>query len=244
MSSRSGSSSCLGSAILVIASLILIRFGIPGLWKLLAGIFSTALYLGLFLLAALFIVVGYYTYRNLKQNKLKVVEDQYARVTRTQNLYRELVSRLERDPVLNAVSVEELLQSEILVSQSLNDLKMELIRLKDFASVRNERTLNQQLRDYKQELQKTADPAVRQVIQDNLKMLEEKRERMSHTADEVRQKEAMVDLVYHSLMKVEEDLKMGRPVPRLLAPEVYNRFGLEAPREKEALPPLQEKSSE
>ena len=243
MSSRSGSSSCLGSTILVIAALILVRFGLPGMWKILAGIFSTAVYLGLFLLVALLLVLGYYTYRNLQQNKQKVVEERYSRITRTQDLYKDLVGRLQRDAVLNEVSVEELLQSEILVSQSLNDVKMELIRLKDFASPRNEKLLNQQLREYKQELQKTVDPAVRQVVQDNLKLLDEKKERMSRTADEILQKEGMVDLVYHSLAKVAEDLKMGRPVYRLLSSEVYSRFGLEPPREKEQLPPLRDKSS-
>ena len=243
MSSRSSSSSCLSTALLIVVGLILIRFGLPELWLIFGRLFSTALYGGLALFAAVLLIVGFFTFRNLQRNKAAEAPPQYSRVVRVQDLYKSLCENLERESLYNEVSAEEFLQSEILISQSLNDIKMELIRLKDLVSPKNEESLNRQVHDYKRELQDTTDAAVKQVIQENLKMLEEKKERMLQMHEEIRQKEASVDLVYHSLVKAEEDLKLGKAVKRLLPSEVYRRFGLMPPREREALPPLTDKSS-
>lgn len=243
MSSRSSSSSCLGTALLIVVGLILIRFGLPELWLILARLFSTALLGGLTLAVVLLLTVGFFTFRNLQKTRKTEAPAQYSRVVRVQDLYKALCEKLERESISNDVSAEEFLQSEILISQNLNDIKMDLIRLRDFVSPKNEESLNRQLQDYKRELQETTDPAVKQVIQENLKMLEEKKERMQKTHEEIRAKEASVDLVYHSLVKAEEDLKLGKTVKRLLPPDVYTRFGLMPPREREALPPLTEKSS-
>lgn len=244
MSSRSSSSSCLGTALLIVVGLILIRFGLPELWLIFGRLFSTALYGGLALVVTILLVIGFFTFRNLQRgSKQTEAPAQYSRVVRVQDLYKSLCEKLERESISNDVSAEEFLQSEILISQNLNDIKMDLIRLKDFVSPKNEESLSRQLQDYKRELQETTDPAVKQVIQENLKMLEEKKERMQKTHEEIRAKEASVDLVYHSLVKAEEDLKLGKTVKRLLPPDVYTRFGLMPPRERESLPPLTEKSS-
>jgi hypothetical protein len=241
MSSRS--SSCLSTALLIVVGLILIRFGLPELWLILARLFSTAFYGGMTLVLIALLALGFFTYRNLERRKQKQAPAQVSRVARVQELYKSLTEQLQRESISNEVSAEEFLQSEILVSQTLNDVKMDLIRLKDFVSPKNEESLDHQLRDYKQELQETTDPSVKQVILENLKMLEEKKERMAQAHEDVRQKEASVDLVYHSLVKAEEDLKLGKTVRRLLPAEVYQRFGLAAPKEREPLPPLTEKSS-
>ncbi|HSP06316.1 MAG TPA: hypothetical protein VLR94_04020 [Acidobacteriota bacterium] len=244
MSSRSSSSSCFGTALLIVVGLILIRFGLPELWLILARLFSTAFYGGVALVLVALLALGFFTYRNLQRSKEKEAPPaQVSRVVRVQELYKSLTEQLQRESVSNEVSAEEFLQSEILVSQTLNDLKIDLIRLKDFVSPKNEESLARQLRDYRQELLETTDPSVKQVIQENLKMLEEKKERIAQTHEEIRQKEASVDLVYHSLVKAEEDLKLGKTVRHLLPAEVYQRFGLTAPREREPLPPLTENSS-
>lgn len=242
MSSRS-SSSCVGTVILVLVGLILIRFGLPGLWKIVAGLFSTAFYGGLILVALILFSIAFFTYKNLQKNKKTQTAGQVSRVARVQELYKSLSERLQKDSLSNEISAEEYLESEMLIGQTLNDVKVELIRLKDFVAPRNERELSRQLMDYKRELQEASDPDVKQVIRENLKLLEEKKERMTQAHEEIRQKEASVDLIYHSLMRVEEDLKLGRPVRQLLPSEVYRRFGVTAPRDRERLGPLTEKSS-
>src|SRR5829696_6567565 len=103
MSSRSSSSSCLGSALLVVIALIMVRFGLPGLWEILAALFSTALYAGAALFVLLIAAIGYFTYRNLQKNRKSDEETRYSRITRTQELYKSVVQRLQRDMISNQV---------------------------------------------------------------------------------------------------------------------------------------------
>jgi hypothetical protein len=244
MKSSSSSSSCLGSAILLIIALIAIRYALPGLWKVVATIFSTAFYGGIVVVLAGLLLLGYFTYKNYKRNEKKQQNAQTIHVDRTEALYRSVISRLNQDVVLNEVSAEEFLQSELLISDTMKNVKLELARLKDFVSPQNERVVTKQIRDYKQQLQQTTDDAARQVIQENLKILEEKKERMAEVVEEIRRKEASVDLVYNSLIKVEDDLKFGRTIHRIFPPELYTRFGLTPPADQTRITPLTEKSSQ
>lgn len=240
----SSSSSCFGSAILLIIALIAIRFALPGLWKILAAIFSTAFYGGILVVLAGLLLLGYFTYKNFKGNQKKQQNAQTILVDRTEALYKAVVSRLNQDVVLNEVSAEEFLQSELLIGDTMKSVKLELARLKDFVSPQNERVLEKQIRDYKQQHQETTDDAARQVIEENLKILDEKKKRMAAVKEEIRHKEASVDLVYNSLVRVEDDLKFGRSVNRIFPPELYTRFGLTPPAEQPRLTPLDEKSSQ
>jgi hypothetical protein len=221
-----------------------VRYALPGVWKILAAVFSTAFYgVGIVFLAAL-LLIGYFTYKNFKRNEKKQQNAQTIHVDRTEALYRSVVSRLNQDVVLNEVSAEEFLQSELLISDTMKTVKLELTRLKDFVSPQNERVVTKQIREYKQQLQQTTDDAAKQVIQENLKILEEKKDRMAAVVEEIRHKEASVDLVYNSLVKVEDDLKFGRPINRIFPPELYTRFGLNPPAEQPRITPLTEKSSQ
>ncbi len=239
----SSSSSCLGSAVLLVIVLIAIRFALPGVWKILAALFSTAFYGGVILVLLGLLALGYFTYKNLKKNQIKQVNAKTVRVDRTEALYQSVVSRLNQDVVLNEVSAEEFLQSELLIGDAMKSVKLELARLKDFVSPQNERLLSNQIRDYKQQFQQSTDEAAKQVIEENLKLLNEKKQRMAAAVEEVRQKEASVDLVYNCLVRVEDDLKFGRSVNRIFPPEIYTRFGLTPPAESR-IPPLTEKSSQ
>ena len=236
--------SCLGTVFLLIGTLVLIRFALPAVWKILAGLFAGALYLGLFLFLAVLVVVGYFTYKNLTRNKAKEEEKRYAKVIKVEDLYKILVDRLHREVELNHVTVEELMQSEILISENLASIRSDLIRLKDFASPQNQKNASIQMREYQQQLRESRDPGSREVIEENLKLVEEKRERIEAALEEIRQKEALVDLIFNSLLNVEEDLKFGRPVQRLFSPDVYQRFGLTPPAAQPQLPPLLERSDE
>jgi hypothetical protein len=240
----SSSSSCVGSAVLIILALIAIRYALPGLWKILAAIFSTAFYGGIILLLVGLLLLGYFTYRNFKGNQKKEQDAQTIRVDRTEALYKSVVSRLNQDIVLNEVSAEEFLQSELLIGDAMKSVKLELARLKDFVSPQNERLLTKQIRDYNKQLQETTDDAAKQVIQENLKILDEKKKRMVAAMEEIRHKEASVDLVYNCLARVEDDLKFGRAVNRIFPAELYTRFGLTPPAEQPRLGPLSEKSSQ
>jgi hypothetical protein len=236
--------SCLGTAFLLIGTLVLIRYALPAVWKILAGVFAGALYLGLFLFVAILAVVGYFTYRNLIRNKVNAEEKRYAKVIKVEDLYKILVDRLHREMELNHVTVDELLQSEILIRENLASIRSDLIRLKDFASPQNQKNASIQMREYQQQLRESRDPGSREVIEQNLKLVEEKRERIEAALEEIRQKEALVDLVFNSLLNVEEDLKFGRPVQRLFPPDLYQRFGLTPPATQPTLPPLLERSDE
>ena len=236
--------SCLGTVFLLIGTLVLIRYALPAVWKILAGLFAGAFYLGLFLFLALLAVLGYFIYKNLTRNKLKGEENRYARVLRVEDLYKALLDRLQREMELNQVTVEELLQSEILIRENLASVRSDLIRLKDFASPQNQKNASIQLREYQQQFRESRDAASREVIEENLKLIEEKRERIETALEEIRQKEALVELVYNSLVNVEEDLKFGRPVQRLFPPDLYQRFGLTPPATHPKLPPLLERSDE
>ena len=236
--------SCLGTIFLIVGTLVLIRFALPSLWKILAGIFAGALYLGIFVFLLLLAVLGYFTYKNLSRNKVKAEEKRYAVVLRVEDLYKALIDRLHRETALNQVSVDELLQSEILIRENLASVRSDLIRLKDFASPQNQKNVSIQIREYQQQLRQSREAASREVIEENLKMVEEKRERIEAALEEIRQKEALVDLVYNSLTNVEENLKFGRAVQRLFPPELYQRFGLVPPSEQPQLPPLLERSDE
>ncbi len=239
----SSSSSCLGSVLLLVAVLVAIRFALPGLWKIIAAIFSTPFFGGVVLIIVGLLVVGYFTYKNFKSNQKKLAS-QSARVDRTEALFRSVVSQLQQDMMLNQVSAEEFLQSELLIGDALKSVRLDLARLKDFVSSRNERLVSQQIRDYKHQLEQTTDEAAKQVIEENLKMLDEKKQRMAAAVQELRQKEASVDLVFNCLVRVEDDLKFGRAVTRIFPPDLYTRFGLTPPSEQPRIPPLAEKSSQ
>jgi hypothetical protein len=236
--------SCLGTSILAVLLLALIRYTLPAVWKILAGLFAGAFYLGTGLFLILIILLGYFTFKNLTRNKKKKEETRYARVTRVENLYRSLVDRLNREMGLHQISSEELLQSEILISENLGTLRSDLIRLKEFVSPRYQKELSLQLRDYKQQLKEAKDSALREVLEQNVRLVEEKRQRIDAALEEIRQKEGLLDLTYNSLLNVEEDLKFGRPVQRLFPPELYRHFGLYSPAEQPALPPFKERSDE
>jgi hypothetical protein len=237
-------SSCFTSLVVLLAAAVVIRFALPGLWRILAVVFAGTLYAGLVLFVVGLAILGYFIYQNFQKNEQKKQAQKYSHITRTEDLYKSVVDRLQQqDAVLNQVSVEELLQAEILVVEKLPQMKDELLKLKDFTSPKNERAMYQQIREYQQQLKQTSDENVRQVIQQNLNLLEEKRQRHIAAAEDIRQKEATVDLLYHSLANVDEDLKFGRPVQRLFPPDLYTRFGLNPPAQQQQLPPLAEKSS-
>jgi len=237
------SSSCLGSVVLLLVGLVLVRFLAPGLFRFLALLFEGTLYAGGFVVLLALAAIGYFTYKNLKGNQQKEEEKKFEHVSRAEVLYRSVVDHLQRDITLNQVSAEEFLQSEILIGEKVQETKKELIRLKDFASPKNEKLMNQQLREYKQKLQGSSDSAVKEVVRENIAMLEEKKQRIAAVTVEIQQKEASLDLIYNNLARVDEDLKFGRPVQRLFPAEIYRRFGVEPPSDTGRLPPLTEKSS-
>src|SRR3990172_6100379 len=129
MSSKPASS-CFGTLILLVVSLAIIRFMLPGIWRLLAIVFEGAFYGGTLLFFIALIVIGYFTYKNLKGDQQKAEDKKYELVSRTEALYKSVVDRLQADALLNQVSVEELLQSEILITEPLQQIKKDLIRLK------------------------------------------------------------------------------------------------------------------
>ncbi len=237
------SRSCFGTLILTVISLALIRYTLPAIWKILAGFFTGALYLGLFLIVALVIVLGYFTYRNLTGNRRNWGVKQVARVTRVEELHQTLIERLQNDLTLNQVSAEEYLQSEILMKERLVAIRDELIRLKDFASQRNQKEVSKQIHEYQQQLRETKDSGAREITEENLRLLQEKQGRFAQALEEIREKEGLMDLVYHSLLSVDEDLRFGRPVIRLFPDDVYRRFDLSPPQQA-LLPPLADRSHE
>ena len=240
---KSSNSSCLGSVFLLVIVLIAIRYALPGLWSVIAAIFSTALFTGAAIVILALAVLGYFTYKNLKGNQKK--EDvQSAQVDRTEALYKSVISKLQQDMMLNQVSAEEFLQSELLIGETLKSVRLDLARLKDFVSPQNERLIAQQIREYKHKLAVSTDDAAKQVMQENLKMLDEKKQRIASAMEELRHKEASVDLVYNCLVRVEDDLKFGRPVTQIFPPDLYTRFGLTPPAEQPRIPPLVQKSSQ
>lgn len=243
MKSSSSSSSCFGSFILLVFVLILLRFAAPEIWKIILTLTAGALSLGALLFIVILGVIGYFTYKNFKKNQKASGENRYGALDRTEALHRSVVERLQRDLTLNQVSAEELLQSEILVNEKLTDMKVELVRLYEFASPQNSGLVEDQIREYKRKLQTSRDAAVQQVMNENIRMLEEKKERIADATEEIRQKEASMDLVYNTLKNVEDNLKFGRPVKQLFPPEIYRRFGLTPPARHELLPPLTENSS-
>jgi hypothetical protein len=241
MSSKSGS--CLGTFLMIVLGMIVIRFLLPELWIILAGIFRGTLYFSGLLIASLLALLGYFTYRNLQKNKQSKEQKKFLPVTKAETLYRSVLDRLQRDITLNQVSAEEFLQAELLMTEKLQQLKEELVRLKDFASPANERSVREQIRDYEQQQRESKDPTVLQLMQENLRILMEKKERIKIAADEIRQKEGLLNLMHNCLLNVDEDLKFGRSVRRIFPADLYSRFGLQPPAEQHVLPPLPEKSS-
>ena len=73
---------------MLVLVLALIRYSLPALWKILAGLFAGAFYLGLVLFVILLGLIGYFTYKNLRRNKQKQVQLHYSRVTKVEQLYR------------------------------------------------------------------------------------------------------------------------------------------------------------
>ena len=242
---KSGSnSSCLGTTFILIVTLVLVRFALPAVWRVLALVFVEAFYFGFFVILILLAVIGYFIYKNLSKNKEKQEAEKYSRVTRVEDLYQSIVDQLNRDMVLNEITVEELLQSEILIKENLAGIRSDLIRLKEFASVENQKNVSVQMREYQQHLRESKDPGAREVVEQNLKMVEEKRTRMEAALEEIRLKEGMVDLIYNHLIKTQEDLKFGRSIQRLFPSDLYLDFGLAPPADKSKLPPLTERSNE
>lgn len=238
------SKSCFGSVVLLVVALALIRYAIPGLWRVIvigsAGLAS----LGLLLLVLVFGVLGYFTYRNLSGNKAKQEGQKFSKVSRVEQMYASVQTRLDQSPGANQVLAEEFLQAEILIKDKLQEIKTGLIRLKDITSPKNQKIVEDQLRDYRQQLREARDPSVRKVIEENIAMVQGNKDRLAGAAEEIREKEASLDLLYHSLVKVEEDLKMGKAVQQIFSPDVYSRFGVSLPeRSQEPLPPMPQKSS-
>jgi predicted negative regulator of RcsB-dependent stress response len=243
-SSSSSSSSCFGTALLLIVILAILRFASPEIWKILLTLTAGAVSVAVMIFLALLGTIGYFTYKNFKKNQSRSTEMQTGGFDRTDQLYQSVVERLQKDIVLNQVSAEELLQSEVLVSEKLKDMKVELVRLQEFASSQNRAQVEEQIRDYKRKLQASRDSAVQQVMNENIRMLEEKRNRIEDAMEEIRQKEASMDLVYHTLRNVEDNLKFGRSVQQLFPDDLYRRFGLVPPSKRDSLPPLTQKSTE
>jgi hypothetical protein len=241
---KSNSSSCLGTLFLLVITLAVIRYALPAVWKIIAGLFAGAFYFTLILLVLAVVVVGYFTYKNFTQNKKKEEVSRYARVTKVEDLYLSIVERLNQQVTLNEVSAEELLQSEILIKENLSTIRNDLIRLKDFASSRNQKQVSIQLSEYQRQMRDAKDPAARDVIAQNIKMVEEKKQRIDTALDEIRQNDALVELIYNSLTIVDEDIRFGRPVRRLFPDLIYQRFGLTPPADQQKLPPLLERSNE
>jgi hypothetical protein len=242
-SSSRSSSSCFGSALLIVLILVVLRFASPEIWKVLLSLTVGFFSLGILLFVLLFGAIGYFTYKNFKKNQKIAADSKAGFADRTEALYRSVVERLQNDIALNQVSAEELLQSEVLVSEKVKDMKIELLRLQEFTSPRNERDVEDQIHDYQRKIQVSRDAAVQQVMNENIRMLEDKKKRMEEASDEIRHKEASLDLVYNTLRNVEDNLKFGRPVQQLFPADLYRRFGLEPPSSRELLPPLTEKSS-
>jgi hypothetical protein len=243
MKSSRSSSSCFGSALLIVLLLVVIRFASPEVWKVFLSLTVGFFSLGILVFVLLFGAIGYFTYKNFKKNQKIAADSKAGFADRTEALYRSVVERLQNDIGLNQVSAEELLQSEVLVSEKVNDLKIELFRLQEFTSPQNQRGVEDQIRDYQRKIQASHDSAVQQVMNENIRMLEEKKKRMEDALDEIRHKEASLDLVYNTLRNVEDNLKFGKPVQQLFPPDLYRRFGLEPPSKRDLLPPLTEKSS-
>jgi hypothetical protein len=237
------SSSCFGTLILAIVAAALLRFALPGVWHILAVLFTGTLLIGSIVLLLIVLTIGFFTYKNLKGNEQKREAEKLGRVTRAEALYGSVVERLQRDMVLNQVSAEELLQSEVLITDKLRAIKEDLIRLKDFTSPKNEKEMSRQMREYQDQLRQSSDESVKHLLRQNIKIVEEKRRRFQQAQEEIRQKEGMADLVYNNLLNADENLRFGRPLTRVLPAEVYSQFGLTPPSDQQQLPPLIEKSS-
>jgi hypothetical protein len=240
---KSGSS-CLTSVLLILAALIMIRFGLPSVWRLLVGLFAGAFYLGAFFIIILIAVFGFLTYRNLQKNRQQERSQQFAPASEALALYRSVVERLQKDMLLNQVSAEEFLQSEILMGENVNALQEELRRFKDFASSATVKSVELQIQEYGRQIRETDNSSVKQLIGENLKLMEEKKARLITATQQIKEKEALVDWIHNRLLIVDEDLRFGRMVRQLFPRELYERFGLAAPgSERASLPPLVEKSS-
>lgn len=227
----------------MIIAVALLRYALPGVWHILAVLFTGTLFFTGLLFFLVLIAVGFFTYRNLKRNKMRAETEKYARVSRTEALYRSVISRLQNESVLNQVSADELLQSEVLITDRLRQIKEDLIRLKEFTSPKNEKFLSQQMRDYQQQIKETSDESIKQLIRQNMSIVSEKQARFAQAREEIREKEGLTDLVYNTLQNVDEDLKFARTVRQLFPAELYSRFGLTPPSSSQELPPLIEKSS-
>lgn len=242
---KSGSTSCAATLVMLVVAAVLVRFLIPGLWKAMIAVSAGIVSLFLLLVVLGVVLVGFFTYKNLKRNRLKDEEKKIEKVVRVQQLYKSIQASLDRNTLANQVLSEEFLQAELLMGVKLPETKTDLIRLREVTSSKNQKAVEDQARDYRRQLREARDPSVKQVIEENLKMVDEKRERLSVANREIQEKEAQLDLLYHSLVKVDEDLKMGKTVQQLLPSEIYARFGLPAPstEKSEPLPPMPQKSS-
>ncbi|PWT93960.1 MAG: hypothetical protein C5B54_00970, partial [Acidobacteria bacterium] len=234
-SSSQNSFSCFGTFLLALIAVLLIRYTLPGAWGPIVFLTKGALLTVLVFFVAGVSLLSYFIIRNLKSNKKESIEKQYQPITRTKALYHTVLNKLQKEITLNDVPPEELLQAEVLISDKLKEIKTDLIRLHEFTSVSNQKILDSQIRQYKDKLKSSADESVTKVSRENLNMLEDKKKRIADAFEEIRQKEALVDLAFNSLQKVEEDLKFGRPVRRLFSADVYHHFGLTAPIDQERL---------
>jgi hypothetical protein len=240
---KSGSRSCLGTILLMIVAFALIKFLFPELWTFLFSFSIGLIAAGLVVVVLLLGALGYFTYRNLKGNKQKEAARKSAKALRLDEVYQSIQKRLEQAPLLNQIPSEEWLRVEMLMGGRVAEMKSDLIRLKDLTAVANIRATQNQLSDHRRQLNEAHDEAVRNVIRENIRLVEEKSDRLRKAEEEIKQNEASLDLIYYSLLKVDEDLKMGRSVQSLLPADVYKRFEIATVSDEEKLPPLEKKSS-
>lgn len=240
-SSNTSASSCLWTFVAAFVAGALIRFIMPGLWRVVLSVSQALFYFGIVIVAIAVGVGIFLTYRNYQENEKKRAGKGSPVLSKTEELYSRVINKLQTEMVLNQVSADEMLQAEILMSEKLPETRTALIRLEDFASPENQKRLQDQLNEYQQKLSLAKDPAVQEVMEENIKMLEEKKMRMSAAVDEVKQKQATLDLIHNSLTADQEELSLGKPLTRIFPDEIYRYFGLNAPTG--SLPPLSEKSS-
>lgn len=240
---KSGSRSCLGTILLLIVAFALIKFLFPELWTLLFSLSVGLIAAGIVVVVLLFGALGYFTYRNLKGNKRKEAARKSAKALRLDDVYHSIQKKLEHAPQLNQIPSEEWLRVEMLMGGRVAEMKSDLIRLKDLAAPANIRAAQIQLSDHRRQLAETRDEAVRNVIRENIRLVEEKNDRLQKAEEEIKQNEASLDLIYYSLLKVDEDLKLDQTVHSLLPADVYKRFEIATGTDEEKLQPLEKKSS-
>src|ERR1041385_8722357 len=101
MKSSSSSISCFGTLILGIFLILSIHYFLPGFFTPLIAVTKGVFLFGFVVFLLVIGIVAFFTIRNLKSNKKRDEERKYTSVLRTENLYRSIVDRLQKDVVLN-----------------------------------------------------------------------------------------------------------------------------------------------